>query len=233
MRQRWNDLLFAHWPIPPQVMQAKIPPGLELDTFDGSAWLGVVPFWMNQIDGRTIGSHALRLPLLGSFAELNLRTYVRSPRTGKRGVLFFALECENPFTVLGARTLFQLPYFPAKMRHAEDASGFTYSSRRQLTSRFVRVEATYRPSGAVVAEPDELARFLTERYCLFTTFAGRVFRGDIHHLPWPLQAAEAEFCVNELPAAHGFELPPIAPVLHFSRQLEVYIWPLEQDQAVS
>ena len=234
MRQRWNDLLFAHWPIPPAQMAPHIPRGLELDTHDGHAWLGVVPFWMDQVRFRTLGAHTLSVPTASAFAELNLRTYVRSPRTGKRGVLFFALDCASPLAVLGARTVFQLPYFPARMRYQQTSAGLSYQSSRQLTTNSVRFDATYAPTGPVLPlnalPPNPLATFLTERYCLFTPFAGGILCGDIHHLPWPLQPAHADLRLNQLPAAHGLALPGIPPVLHLSKHLEVYIWGLRRDR---
>jgi len=232
MSQCWNDLLFAHWPIPAAQMLPLIPRGLELDTFDGSAWVGVVPFWMDRVRTRIAGETTVGIPTTGSFAELNLRTYVRSPRSGKHGVYFFSLDCASALAVLGARTLFHLPYFLADMHYQEQDGQMHYRSRRLLTRKSVRVEASYSPLEQLAPSvPGSLEHFLTERYCLFTAFRGRVLVGDIHHRMWPLHSAEAEFRVNELPAAHGIVLPSQPPVLHFSLALEVWIWPLRPDVA--
>ena len=167
---------------------------------------------------------------------MNLRTYVRSPGTGLRGVYFFSLDAESLLAVIGARTLFHLPYYWAKMSRTADADGtIHYDSRRLLTRQSVRFQASYRGLGravdAVASFEGTLEHFLTERYCLFTPFGGRLLAGHIHHLPWPLEAAEAEIRVNDLPAAHGLVLPDRAPVLHFARELHVYIWALEHDRA--
>jgi len=234
MTQRWNDLLFAHWPIPVETMAALTPAGLEVDTFDGFAWAGVVPFWMDRIRARVPGTAALTVPFSRSFPELNLRTYVRSKRTGRPGVFFFALEAASPLAVAGARTLFHLPYFLAKMSRTTASEGTVrYKGRRLLTSATVGFQATYRglgrPPDALPSQPGSIEHFLTERYCLFTTCRGRVLVGDIHHRPWPLEPAEAEIRTNDLPSAHGLRLPIRPPVLHFSKALEVYIWSLTSD----
>jgi len=243
LRLRWNDVLFAHWPIAPSITSALLPGGLELDTFDGSAWAGVVPFWMDQVATRAAGDFAFTVPSTGSFNELNLRTYVRSPRTGKRGVFFFALDCDSMLSVLGARVLFHLPYYFAAMQHrrlrtanpgASTVDSIAYRSRRRLDFLHppVLFNAEYGPIAPVLppATPGTLEHFLTERYCLFTPFRGRILRGDIHHLPWPLQPARAGFRQNTLPAAYGITLPSTAPVLHYARQLEVFPWSLQPDR---
>ncbi len=232
MRQRWNDLLFAHWPVPAAMLATHLPAGLEVDTFDGSAWLGVIPFWMDQVQQRPrlLGvSATVSVPTVQRFPELNLRTYVRSRRTGKPGIFFFTLECGSPLAVLGARLLFHLPYHWASMQHSETPAGIAYHSRRLLSPRSVDVDLTYGPAGQVAApsRPGTLAYFLTERYCLYTTGFGRLLVGEVHHEPWPLQPAQAEWRSNELAAAYDFTLPEIAPVLHFSRSLQVFIWPLQ------
>lgn len=234
LRQRWRDLLFAHYPVPPATVAPLLPPGLELDTYDGAAWLGVVPFWMDHVESRTVGSLAVGVPTVRAFNELNLRTYVRSPRTGLSGVYFFALDCSSALATLGARVLFHLPYFPALMSRSITGNVTDYRSRRILCQPAPRFEASFGPAAPVVpSTAGSLPAFLTERYCLFTSSRGRILRGDIHHLPWPLQAAEAEIRIDELPEAHGMRLGADVPVLHFARSLEVYLWGLEPDVRVS
>lgn len=232
MQQRWNDLLFAHWPIPVLAMSALLPPGLEVDAFDGFAWAGVVPFWMDEVGVRVSGVRKAGFPTTRSFLELNLRTYVRSRRTGLTGVYFFSLDCASTLAVVGARTLFHLPYFRASMSRTEDQYGINYVSRRRLTRKSVRFDATYRGSGtpAEASVAGSIEHFLTERYCLFTTRGKELLVGDIHHLAWPLEPAEAEIRVNELPEAHGLRLPDRPPLLHFSRELRVSIWGLRPER---
>jgi uncharacterized protein len=232
MAQRWNDLLFAHWPVAVEAIACLLPPGLAVDSFDGYAWVGVVPFWMDEVRTRTAGESTIVVPSTGQFCELNLRTYVRSRKTGLSGVFFFSLDAASILAVVGARVFFHLPYFLAAMERQIRANcAITYNSRRLLTRHSVRFRARYRGMGEVAAPsvPGSLEYFLTARYCLFTAHAGRLLVGHIHHLPWPLEPAEAEIEINELPAAHGIVLPQRAPVLHFARELQVYIWPLRND----
>jgi uncharacterized protein YqjF (DUF2071 family) len=233
MAQRWNDLLFAHWPIPVDEMARLLPAGLEVDTFDGYAWVGVVPFWMDQVRTRAVGERCVTVPGTATFCELNVRTYVRSHMTDLRGVYFFSLDAASALAVIGARTLFRLPYFLASMHQEIEGDGTVdYRSKRLLTGRSVRFKARYRGLGQVAGpnRPGTLEHFLTERYCLLTRRAGQVQIGHIHHLSWPLERAEAEISINELPAAHGITLPDRPPVLHFARKLDVYIWSLRQDR---
>lgn len=233
MGQRWNDLLFAHWPVPASDIARLLPPGIEVDTFDGFAWIGVVPFWMDQVRTRAVGEHTFTLPSTETFCELNLRTYVRSPTSDLRGVYFFSLDATSTLAVAGARAFFHLPYFLADMHQATGADGvIEYDSKRLLTGSKARFQASYRGLGRLdgPSQPGSLEYFLTERYCLFTSHRRHVLVGHIHHLPWPLEAAEANISINQLPAAHGIALPHRPPVLHFARRLDVYIWSLCKDQ---
>ena len=233
MTQRWNDLLFAHWPIAPAAMASLLPAGLEVDTFDDYAWAGVVPFRMDRVRIRAFGAQSISIPGTGKFCELNLRTYVRSRVTGLRGVYFFSLDAASALAVFGARTIFHLPYFLASMQEQRESGGtIRYRSKRLLSNQHVEFWAKYRSLDPTLPpnSPDSLEHFLTERYCLFTSHLGRILAGDIHHLPWTLESAEAEIARNDLPAAHGIVLPRRAPVLFFARQLQVYIWPLRPDR---
>lgn len=224
MTQRWNDLLFAHWPVPATDIAHLLPPGLAIDTFDGSAWVGVVPFWMDRIRFRGMPL----IPGANHFPELNLRTYVRERHSNMAGVFFFSLDAANPAAVAVARTVFKLPYYWAHMSiDTKDEREFSYQSTRLLTLKNVRFRATYRS----LQQPSTgggVETFLTERYCLYTTDKrGTIYRGNIHHMPWPLEMAEAEIEINELPQAHGIRLPDTKPLLHYSRELVVYVWELE------
>ena len=224
MTQRWNDLLFAHWPVPVAEIAPLIPHDLCVDTFDGSAWVGVVPFWMDQIHTRGLPA----IPGANRFPELNLRTYVREPHSNMSGVYFFSLDAGNPLAVAAARTVYKLPYYWSKMsiEHTGDRE-FLYNSERRFAKPSARLRVRYRSLGEA-ADKQGLEQFLTERYALYTADkGGALFKGNIHHLPWPLERAEADFEINELPAAHGITLPDTAPVLHYSRELVVYVWSLE------
>jgi len=227
--QRWNDLLLAHWPVPASAITALLPPALEADTFDGSAWVGMVPFWLDRIKLRGVPS----LPAMHGFPDLNMRTYVRDRNTGTQGIYCFSLDASNPFVVAAARACFNLPYHWAEMRLEQRTEReFSFYSRRRLTSRPVVFKVRYRGLGptrkTVEIHSGTLEYFLTERYCLFSCDRnGQPARANFHHILSPLEEAEAEFEQNDLAAAIGIELPHEKPVLHYSRRMAVYIWPAE------
>ncbi len=225
-RQSWRDLLFAHWPLPVSVLRPLLPQPLEVQQFDGSAWIGIVPFRMEGVARRGLPV----LPSLSAFPELNVRTYVSLQ--GKPGVWFFSLDAANPLAVWAARRYFHLPYFRAAMSVQFSGAGFAYQSRRRLPegSHPVLFLANYRPiSSGYEAKPGTLEHWLTERYCLYArSRAGALYRTEVHHAPWPLQHAEAEITVNSMPDPHGIRLPSCPPVLHFARSLDVAIWPPER-----
>lgn len=225
MRQTWRELLFAHWPLPPESLRPLIPAGLALDTYDGRAWLGVVPFRMERVHFRLTPS----VPWFSAFPELNVRTYVTVG--AKPGVYFFSLDAGNPVAVAAARAFFYLPYFNARFRVARSGETITYACRRvDRRSPPAGLVATYRPTGPVFrAQPGSLEAFLTERYCLYSTDRrGTIYRGEIHHRPWPLQPAEAQFERDTMASAAGIALPDIPPLLHYAERLEVLIWPLRR-----
>uniref|UniRef100_E6QN24 DUF2071 domain-containing protein n=1 Tax=mine drainage metagenome TaxID=410659 RepID=E6QN24_9ZZZZ len=229
MSQHWNDLLFAHWPMAAEAIAPRLPAGLEIDQFQGSAWLGVVPFSMDRVKVRGLPA----VPGLRRFPELNLRTYVRDRITGTPGVYFFSLEAANPFAVMIARGIFQLPYHWARMNMtARDEREIAFYSRRLLCRKPVVFSARYRGLGPtrqlMENRAGSIEYFLTERYCLFTRDPlGRLLRANIQHAPWTLEQAEAEIDRNDLIRAAGLELPAEKPLLHYSRHLAVYVWAAE------
>jgi uncharacterized protein len=225
MYQRWHDLLFAHWALPSEQVRPLIPRQLELDTFEDKAWIGVIPFWMSGVRFRGLPP----IPTASTFPELNIRTYVRAPREpNKPGVYFFSLDAASLMAVLGARAGAGLPYFWADM-HAEAAEeGMRYRSIRRQQPRPAELVVRYRPTGPVSRNKSGLERFVTERYCLYVVRSGRIHRIQIHHLPWPLQPAEAEVSVNTMAAVHRIELPQERPILQFSKYLEIYIFMPEE-----
>jgi uncharacterized protein YqjF (DUF2071 family) len=221
MTQTWHDLLFAHWPLPTAVMRRLVPEQLELDTFDGQSWVGVVPFHMSGVRAR--GTPAI--PGLSRFPELNVRTYVTCG--DKPGVYFFSLDAASLPAVWAARRFFHLPYFHATMTSKEAQGTIHYDSHRRdgaadFQGQFQPItDVRFRQKGSI-------EHWLTERYCLYTTHRGQVYRGDIHHQPWPLQDAEAEIETNTVAVDAEIFLPAMAPLLHFAKRLEVLIWPLRR-----
>ena len=221
MRQTWHDLLFMHWPISASLIRPIVPPELELDTFDSEAWIAVVPFWMSGIRPRGFPA----IPGLSRFPELNVRTYVRVH--DKPGVHFFSLDAASSIAVWAARRFFKLPYFHAHMQTEDRAGEIVYSSQRLDDA--ARFEGRFHPIAEVhCSGKNTLEHFLTERYCLYTVAEGRVYRGDVHHQPWPLQVATAELTINTMAAAAQIELPDTPPLLHFAKRLDVLIFPLQR-----
>ena len=221
MAQSWHDLLFAHWPVDATVLRPLIPEQLRIDTFEGQAWLAVVPFRMTDV--RLRGTPAV--PWLSAFPELNVRTYVSHEE--KPGVWFFSLDAGNALAVAIARAWFHLPYFRACMLCKQQDGWIHYRSERTHRGAPAgMLKGRYRPVGAIFASHrGTLEHFLTERYCLYTADArGGIIRGEIHHLPWLLQVAEAEFTENSMAEAAGIALPAQEPLLHFSRRQDVVVW---------
>jgi len=220
MRQRWLDLLFAHWPVSVEAVRPLVPEPLEIDTFEGRTFVGVVPFRMEDVAPRGIPA----LPWLSAFPELNVRVYVR--RDGVAGVWFLSLEAARRLAVWIARGTYALPYVWAHMTCDRPGDTVTYASRR-LEGSPHEFRATYRSEGPMFeAEPGSLDHFLCERYALFARrTGGTLLRADIHHGPWPLQRATATFERNDLTEAHGFQVDALAPpILHFSEGVKVAIW---------
>jgi uncharacterized protein YqjF (DUF2071 family) len=220
MRQTWHDLLFMHWPIAPARLRPLVPQALDLDLYDGQAYVAVVPFWMSDIRGRFLPA----IPGLNRFPEVNVRTYVRY-KGEVPGVYFFSLDAASKLAVWSARAAYRLPYFHAAMSVGMDSEILEYSSHRLEDPQPAVFRGRYRPiSPPCRRENGSLEHFLTERYCLYTARRRRVARAYIHHLPWPLQDAEAEIDLNTMAQASGIELPATRPLLHFSRMLQVLVW---------
>ncbi|HEU0027441.1 MAG TPA: DUF2071 domain-containing protein [Ktedonobacterales bacterium] len=222
MSQIWRKLLFAHWPVPAEMVRPLLPAGLALDTWDGQAWLGIVPFQMERVRFRGLPG----IPTATRFGELNVRTYVTAD--DKPGVFFFSLDAGSLLAVLGARALFALPYYHARFAIAAVDNTIYYRCERKGSGKPRAVfEARYQPTGPVqLAQPGSLEDWLTARYCLYTTRGARLMRGEIHHAPWPLQPATANIVRNTIAEPAGIRLPATPPLLYYSEQLEVVVWPL-------
>lgn len=221
-RQSWLDLLFIHWPVPSQVLRPLVPPELTIQEFDGTSWVGVVPFRMEGVMRRPLPD----VPGISAFPELNVRLYVEAE--GKPGVWFLSLDATNPLAVWAARRYFHLPYYRAEMTVIAEASGYHYQSERR--SGEARFAARYRPIGEADEAPAaSLEHWLTERYCLYARSpAGRLYRNEVHHVPWPLYRAEGEILRNTMLRAASVAVADTAPLLHFSPGVDVVVWGAEE-----
>lgn len=220
MGMHWDDLLFAHWPVEPEALRHLVPGGLQLDLFEGRAWISVVPFRMSHVRPRYLP----RLPGLHAFCEINVRTYVA--RKGVPGVWFFSLDASNPVAVRGARRFMHLPYFDAGMTAERRGETVAYASRRaHAGAPPAEFAGEYRPTGpAYRAASGTLEDWLTARYCLYAADdEGGLYRLNVHHKPWRLRPAEAEIRVNTMTQPLGIALRG-EPLLQFAEKTEVAGW---------
>lgn len=214
MFQGWNSLTFLHWRYPPEIIRAFLPPELQLDTFDGSAWVGLTPFIVTGL--RPPGIPAL--PWISRFPEMNVRTYVRGP-DGERGIWFFSLEADRLAAVVGARLSYRLPYRWASMRVQVLPGSVEYRSSRHSGPGSAHI--AIHPGSPICA--DELARFLTARFRLYTVFGGRLAFAQVEHPPWPLATATIS-CLQQNVLEHsGLPIATGEPLVHFSPGVHVRI----------
>jgi uncharacterized protein YqjF (DUF2071 family) len=213
--QSWVDLAFLHWRVDATELRKLVGGSVELDTYEGEAWLGVTPFVLADFRVRGLPP----VPRLSTFPELNVRTYVT--RDGKPGIWFFSLDAASTFAVEGAKRFFRLPYHRAQMASRRARDRVLYESARPGAA----FSCSYRGVGEPFrAEEGSLEYFLTERYCLYTEDGSRLFRAEIHHPPWDLQRGDAVVDLNTMPP-----LPLLDDVPHvlFSARQDVVVWPLE------
>jgi uncharacterized protein YqjF (DUF2071 family) len=209
-----------------RALRERVPPGLELDLYEGQAWVGVIPFDMTNVAPRFVPA----IPGISAFPELNVRTYVTVD--DKPGVYFFSLDAESQVAVALARAMLRLPYFTASMDVTREDGWVDYWSERHADEGAApaEFEGRYRPVGPVQEAPrGSLEYFLTERYCLYNVDdAFKRYRLQIHHPPWPLQVAEATIAINTMAEAAGIRLPAMAPLLHFSKRQDTVAWAPER-----
>jgi uncharacterized protein len=248
MHQTWGKLLFMHWAIDAEILRPLIPSQLSIDTFDGRAWLGVVPFTMWGIRA----SFLPPIPGTSAFHELNVRTYVHYQ--GVPGVWFFSLDAANSLAVWGARTFYHLPYFNAEMTLGQEGNTIKYSSARtdkQTYTQFFAADAagfsadfgSDRFQDLPRAElnlswkfgepfpeskPGSIEFFLTERYCLYAYHRGQMHQSRIWHKPWPLRSASIDSCHSTMIESLGIDKPAGEPLLHYADSIAVGIWSLKK-----
>ncbi|HWE39818.1 MAG TPA: DUF2071 domain-containing protein [Isosphaeraceae bacterium] len=237
MRQRWAALLFLHWEVEPDALRSLLPPGLELDTFEGRAFVGLVPFTMTGVRPRPLPA----VPGLSSFHEVNVRTYVHYRGQGP-GVWFFSLDAANAVAVKLARWSYHLPYYHAAMTldptdrdiqaaldRGESPTIDFASERLAPGPRPASCRVRYRPEGTPRPAPSgTLEHFLIERYLLYACADGRLYRGRVHHPPYPVQSARVEALDETLVAAAGVARPATEPLGHFAREVRVRVYPLRR-----
>ena len=231
MHQNWHHLLFLHWEVPAEELQKLIPPELTIDTHEGKAYVGLIPFTMTGV--RPILTPPL--PWISSFHEVNVRTYVHL-RGRDPGVWFFSLDASSSIAVAAARAAYKLPYF-------HSAIDFFASNEAITTIDFVshrddpsgngpaNLRTRYRPMEGIVthASPGTIEHFLVERYILYTTDEDhRLHRARVHHQPYPVQRAEVDDLEETLIWAAGIRRSGAQPLRHYASEVNVKIYPLER-----
>ena len=208
MHQDWGKLLFIHWRIDPNVLRPLVPASLEIDTYGDNAWIAITPFTMWDV--RAFPPYVPSVPGLSAMHELNVRTYVH--HNGVPGVWFFSLDANSRAAVLGARTVYHLPYY--KLDREDDPP------------------AEFRASWSVgeplpKSQPGSREFFLTERYILYTEYHDQLYRARIYHEPWELYKAELTSFSSTMLEASRIPQPKTQPILHHAEEVNVDIWLLE------
>jgi uncharacterized protein len=210
MLHEWSTVTFLHWPYRSPVVQRLLPRGLEVESVDGQAWVGLVPFRMRDV--RIPGVPAV--PWLSQFPETNVRTYVRGP-DGQSAIWFFSLDAARLPTVLAARVGYRLPYFWSDVSVRVTGGQLGYRCRRRRPGRGARCDAEVAMGVPLTeAECDEAALFLTARYRLFTMVAGRLAVAEAEHPPWPLRRAKVPDLDQNLLQRTGLPAPTGDPLAH-------------------
>jgi uncharacterized protein YqjF (DUF2071 family) len=221
MHQRWEQLLFLHWRWDAAEIQRTLPPGLFVDTFQGEAWLAIVPFYMRGIRPRFLPA----VPGISDFLELNVRTYVHDER-GRPGIWFYSLDCNQPLAVWTARTFFHLPYRHARMQAPNLDTWIDYSCHRHGESAESRFR--YQVANETrFAEPGSFDFFVAERYLLFAQTPRGIRCGQVHHTPYPLADVKLETWRLEPLLQAGFVDPQRSPDhIIGSPGVDVRVYPL-------
>jgi uncharacterized protein len=221
MGQSWERLLFAHWRVDEARLRRFVPPQISLDTFDGSAWIGVTPFLVRGLRLRFLPP----LPGTARFPEINVRTYVTIEE--RPGIYFFSLDVPNVLAIAAARRAYRLPYFRSKIDVGHEEGRVSYRSRRVDPAGIpVDCAIEYEATGPAEATPvGSFEYWATERYCLYTLDERmRILRGEIHHPPWQVQPAQATIASNSMGRQLGIDFQQ-EPVVHYAHRQDVVFWP--------
>ncbi|MFI5391701.1 MAG: YqjF family protein [Bacteriovoracales bacterium] len=217
-KQSWNDVLFVHYPCPKEKLSPLIPKPLDLQEFEGKSWLGIVPLRMDRVTMRPFP------PIFGisNFSELNVRVYVEFQ--GKPGIYFLSLDTTSSLAVWIGKHLFHLPYKNAEIEIKKENEQIFFHSKRMEGEDHREFSVSYTPTPEIFeSKPGTLEYFFTERYCLYTRTAKSLFRGNVHHVPWPLQKAQAQIFSNTIfPVQFG------EPHILYSKGVDVLLWNLER-----
>jgi hypothetical protein len=222
MKQKWNHVLFLHWPISPVHLRPLVPGALQIDTYDGKAWLGMIIFEMGGIYPRRFPGLSLTLP----FSEINVRTYVTYK--GEPGIYFLSIDVNNWASLQIAKRWYHLPYHPAKVSIRKSGKSLSFEGIRKKEP--LKVKGSYTPRRDVyMSRADQLDYWFTERYRLFSTDAlSNLYTAAIDHPPWPLQQADVSFEKNTLFSPFPFKLAEDTPIAHYSHGVQTNFWNIKK-----
>jgi uncharacterized protein len=216
MFQKWCNLTFLHWRFPFAEIASRIPPPLELESFDGSAWVGITPFWLSGLRPPFLPA----IPGLSAFPETNCRTYVRGPDGGS-GIWFFSLDAARAAAVIGARIGYGLPYAWSRMRVQLAGPRIRYESRRRWPDQIAMTRIEVEPGAPI--RPGELDMFLTARFRLYSFIGGHLTYTEVEHPPWPLHAAHVTCLEQTITHAARLAEPAGDPLVHYSPGVAVRV----------
>lgn len=216
MWQSWSDLTFLHWRYPVEVVQSHVPPELQVESFDGSAWIGITPFLLRRLHPPILPP----VPWISTFPETNCRTYVKS-RDGSSGIFFFSLDCARLLAVVGARMAYGLPYAWSRMRIKRKRNELCYESWRRWPD--TRATTSIRIIEKEPIETRDLEIFLTARFRLYSYLFGKLVCANVDHPPWPLKSAEIVKAEQNLIQVAGLPEPSGAPTACFSPGVRVKV----------
>lgn len=225
MTQMWEHLVFAHWPVAPEIARQFVPEELQIDTFEGDAWIGIISFLMNGFKLKY-----MPFPYPFSFPEINIRTYVKV--NGSPAIFFVTLDAADPCVVHVAKRWYHLPYYHAKMsfNREGDNSGFLFQSRRKGSATSPETfQGEFHPvSYPFIPREGTIEHWLTERYVFFTkdSRSDTVYWGSVYHEPWTLQTAQGNISVNTMLQSSNITLPSNPHYLHYSQGVQSLIGPI-------
>jgi uncharacterized protein YqjF (DUF2071 family) len=216
MLQSWCDLTFLHWRYPIEVVQRRVPPSLRVESFDGSAWVGITPFLLRCLRPKSLPP----VPWISHFPETNCRTYVRAP-DGHSGIWFFSLDAARLLAVAGARLTYGLPYAWSRMRVTKASGQVTYESARRWPDSHSRTRIVLEPGDEI--NPDPLDVFLTARFRLYSFVHGKLSCAKVDHAPWPLRSARVIDAQQTLTETAGLSQPFLPEMVRYSPGVDVRI----------
>ena len=222
LNQEWKHLTFMHWEVDPIFLEPYIPKGLELDLYDGKAYVGTIPFLMSKVHPKSL----FWVPGISFFPEFNIRTYVT--KDGKGGVLFLTLDAKSRITCIYAPLAYGLPYRYSKCKLSVNQESYTWSSKR-IKDGAELIGKSKSIGGELKAKKGSLEEFLFERYSLYVEHNGCLRIAHTYHEPWRFKIGEVKIEKNTLTEGYNLGINDVLnpDLVHISEGVRVFTWPIE------